>query len=224
MRRKDQNPARGGFTLIELLVVIAILSVLASLLLPTLKQAQNKAQLVVCVNNLHQIGIAALGYAGDNDGRVPPMDPDPSPYRDSGSFINAYEDIPRGLGLLIPDYLADDRVFRCPRDEPLDRLHPYQPGQPLSVNYKTSYAYIGGFTRDSLPRWINVGSRMRVADEPHWGPICAETSIFFHDYKLNALTIAGQVVTTTIPRDIPNIFNYDERLILLYMENYLAQR
>lgn len=67
-----QVDARGrGFTLIELLVVIAIISVLAALLLPTLRRAKDSAKTVVCVNNLKQIHLAFTLYAEDNEDYMP---------------------------------------------------------------------------------------------------------------------------------------------------------
>ncbi|MEY2407876.1 MAG: hypothetical protein QOF48_546, partial [Verrucomicrobiota bacterium] len=62
---------RRGFTLIELLVVMAILALLASMLLPALAAAKDKARRAACISNLRQLGIAVHGYAADNDGRMP---------------------------------------------------------------------------------------------------------------------------------------------------------
>lgn len=72
MKMKSFSQRSNAFTLVELLVVIAILSILASLLAPSLKKARDSAKSIKCISNIRQIGTAWMLYAADNDDRFPP--------------------------------------------------------------------------------------------------------------------------------------------------------
>ena len=72
LSRNSRSRSRG-FTLIELLVVIALIAVLIALLLPAVQSAREAARRMQCVNNLKQLGLAALNYESSN-GTLPSGD------------------------------------------------------------------------------------------------------------------------------------------------------
>ena len=118
---------KRAFTLIELLVVIAILGILASLLLPALSKAKQKAQGASCLNSGKQMMLAMLQYSDDNQEYFPPNP-------DDGNIIpghnwcggqagigGAQEFDPDVLldsshSLLIQYLSRDATIFRCPAD------------------------------------------------------------------------------------------------------------
>jgi prepilin-type N-terminal cleavage/methylation domain-containing protein len=68
---RPNSQSRHGFTLIELLVVIAIIAILASLLLPALASAKERARRIQCLSNLKQTSLALKLFSTDHDGYYP---------------------------------------------------------------------------------------------------------------------------------------------------------
>src|SRR5437879_1806407 len=80
-----------GFTLIELLVVIAIIGILAALLFPTLRRAQDSARTAQCASNLRQMGLAMTMYFADNHDHYPPITHWASSAKSMGKFSRLWK-------------------------------------------------------------------------------------------------------------------------------------
>src|SRR5690606_12416222 len=65
-RSAMKNRLRDAFTLIELLVVIAIISLLISILLPSLSAARERSRSVICLTQLRELSRSAFMYTNDN--------------------------------------------------------------------------------------------------------------------------------------------------------------
>lgn len=87
---------KSAFTLVEMLVVIAIIGVLAALILVALSAAKLRALRLQCVNNVRQLGVIGLMYAGDN-GKHPSYD-DPS-YPGGGAWMGTLNVAAREKGI-----------------------------------------------------------------------------------------------------------------------------
>lgn len=85
---------KRNFTLIELLISIAIIAILASMLLPALNKARERAYGSACQTNLKQFGGLLLMYANDNNDYLFPVKVDASadswPWRLAGMLGEKY--------------------------------------------------------------------------------------------------------------------------------------
>jgi len=67
----------AGFTMVELLVVISVIMLLAALVVPVVKRAQNSSMKAASASNLRQIGVAMMSYTAEH-GRFPPPRSNPN--------------------------------------------------------------------------------------------------------------------------------------------------
>jgi len=110
-----------AFTLIELLVVIAIIAILAALLLPALSKAKQRAQAISCINNLKQLTIAAMTYAGDYKDAICPNVPNSTAGWVGGDVSGASSATdPTNLFLIraavLYPYNQSTDIYHCPSD------------------------------------------------------------------------------------------------------------
>jgi prepilin-type N-terminal cleavage/methylation domain-containing protein/prepilin-type processing-associated H-X9-DG protein len=157
-----------AFTLIELLVVIAIISLLVSILLPSLNKAKELAVRVVCANNQRATGLGIGIYASERGDALPwiirtkdRIDLIHMAYWSYSSGSEFYQ----GMGLLYPDYVDDPRVFYCPA--------------AVSGSFST---YESEWEED----WEQIGENVFTGFSPGWFNDTSSTPDRFAPYRLSS--------------------------------------
>ena len=107
-RSSESSAARRGFTLIELLVVIAIIGILASMLLPALGQAKQKAHGTKCMSNMRQFMLAWRLYAEDYDSTLVPC---------RQWVIGGAPDLASITNGWLIRYTQSPELYKCPGDK-----------------------------------------------------------------------------------------------------------
>ena len=147
MTNRNKSLMRNKFTLIELLVVISIIAILASLLLPALRQARETAQRIACSSNMKQFGLVMMSYVNDNDYFPPHIYVNPA-----GKYIYWTST------LISSGYVSVGGVFLCPSKKSIKAEEWTQ----RAIGYASTAPYATIFTYpDYGYNYSHIGSSMR---------------------------------------------------------------
>jgi prepilin-type N-terminal cleavage/methylation domain-containing protein/prepilin-type processing-associated H-X9-DG protein len=157
---------RCGFTLIEMLVVIAIIAILAALFFPAIRGMSAKSNQTKCANNLRQIGVGLLAYAGENAGCLPPVratNPNVVWFEAIAPYIKG-TDIPAGT---YPDFFNPNKSgsIICPvwKAHVLKQKPAWAPSDWNRLGYGMSYVMSGSPTKGG-PNWAKIDYAVRLAE------------------------------------------------------------
>ncbi|MCM8529773.1 MAG: hypothetical protein NE330_01315 [Lentisphaeraceae bacterium] len=164
------------FTVIELLIVAAIIAILASILIPSLHKAREKALFAVCTSNRGQVYKAMYMGMDDNKEVTPrfigwnntnPSDPDWFEDDWSGAVHGQGGKLVNGV---VNRYIDYSKISRCPS------LHEGVAGDKVSSNGFFDYSYLQSFGNIQI---YKLPSTITWAGNSHSMPLILEEDPFY---------------------------------------------
>ncbi len=190
-----------GFSLVELLVVITIIIALAAIAVAVSRTAMTRAHAAKCSNNLRQIGLATMLYAGDNQMTLPVT----THQRRKGG---------KSWTLTLQPYSGGTINFKCAQDDNKSRPYTYLINDFLTPNPagapQLNYSRLAKIDRpeatllfaEASPGYVN--SDHFHFSEYHGGSVPAsdfesQVAVKCHGGKCNYLFADGHVETLPWP-------------------------
>ncbi len=207
---------RNRFTLIELLVVIAIIAILASMLLPALSKAREKAQTATCTSNLRQLGTYIHMYTMDNDDHFPYGGYKSAAHTAQDTiwyylFANAgYIPIQKGYG----PHHSRSTVIRCPSDLRVKPANVDSSSYGINMVIAVTLENVGStaYYRHLRTQNIQSPSKTMIFADGQYGNDPTKTNpliavnpyeaclVFRHSHLLNSVMVGGNVLTASSNR------------------------
>jgi prepilin-type N-terminal cleavage/methylation domain-containing protein len=192
--RTAGNPVkrvRNAFTLIELLVVIAIISLLVSILLPSLQQARELTRQTVCMTQMRHLLTGYEFCANERDGKIPsvpghfssyrpgdvwdfPENPNGPAYKWANFWLfyagtSPWHCIPGYSRLWYRGYIEDPAVYFCPASEDKTKAShwdPYVQGTPDHIAFACAWPEPQGtYGQRSCENALYVGGGIPAEEE-----------------------------------------------------------
>ncbi len=178
-RRSSNNIRRSrGFTLIELLVVIAIITLLISILAPSLQRTRNLARRSTCISNLKQIGTCWQIYWNEHKNHIPAKVTSDISWFAWGGFdtgsLSFSSATPMPEDRTLYSYIECNDLYKCPDDDRNGAIHTDQ-SRPVWKKWGTSYVLNQPMTRDRTDNRFDI-------PEPGQTILLGDTTVYISHY------------------------------------------